>query len=216
MSTTTAQSTTAGHRAFISSRLASLLAIAPLSLWVVVHLWNNLAALQGPSQWQEAVTGYETTGSLILSSVIVLAPLAIHTVWGIKRLLMSRPNNRRYGFFENFKYLLQRISAIGVFFFILAHLWLAFIHPRAVEGHPEQFADFAREMRHDPATLPVYLLGTLGVAYHLANGVYGFAMTWGLAASRASLRRVQQLAMGLFVVLLGMSWAAVFALWSAG
>jgi succinate dehydrogenase / fumarate reductase, cytochrome b subunit len=216
MSTTTAQSTSAGHRAFISSRLGSILAIAPLGLWVVVHLWHNLAALQGPEAWQSAVTGYETTGSLILSSVVVLAPLAIHTVWGIKRLLISRPNNQRYGFFENFKYLLQRISAIGVFFFILAHLWLAFIHPRFVEGRPEQFADFAHEMRHDAATLPVYLLGTLGVAYHLANGVYGFAMTWGLAASRASLHKFQQLAMGLFVVLLAMSWAAVFALWSAG
>lgn len=216
MSTTTAQSTTAGHRAFISSRLGSILAIAPLGLWVIVHLWHNLAALQGPEAWQSAVTGYETKGSLILSSVVVLAPLAIHTVWGIKRLLISRPNNQRYGFFENFKYLLQRLSAIGVFFFILAHLWLAFIHPRFVEGRPEQFTDFAHEMRHDAATLPVYLLGTLGVAYHLANGVHGFAMTWGLAVSRASLRRFQQASMGLFVVLLAMSWSAVFALWSAG
>jgi succinate dehydrogenase / fumarate reductase cytochrome b subunit len=129
---------------------------------------------------------------------------------------MSRPNNLRYGFFENFKYLLQRLSAIGVFFFLLAHLWLAFIHPRFVEGRPEQFAEFAQEMRHDVPTLPVYLLGTLGVAYHLANGVYSFAMTWGLSASRASLRGFQRFALGLFVVLLGMSWAAIFALWSAG
>jgi len=216
MSTTTAPSTATGHRAFISSRLASLLAIAPLGLWVIVHLWHNMAALQGPEAWQEAVTSYDTTGSLMLSSVIVLAPLGLHTAWGIKRLLMSRPNNPSYGFFENFKYLLQRISAIGIFFFLAAHLWLAFIQPRVIHGHPEQFAEFAHEMRHDAATLPVYLLGTLGVAYHLANGVYSFAMTWGLAASRASLQRFQHLAMGLFVVLLGMSWAAVFALWSAG
>lgn len=216
MSTTTAQSSTAGQRAFIGSRLASLLAIAPLGVWVILHLWHNLAALQGPEAWQQAVTGYETTGSLIVTSVVVLAPLVLHTAWGFKRLWMSRPNNQRYGFYENFKYLLQRVSAVGAFFFIIAHLWLAFIHPRFVEGHPEQFADFTQEMRHNPPTLPVYLLGTLGVAYHLANGVYGFAMTWGVAASRASLRKFQHLSIGLFVILLGMSWAAVFALFFAG
>ena len=216
MSTTTAQTSTAGHWAFIGSRLASLLAIAPLGVWVIIHLWHNLAALQGPEAWQQAATGYETTGSLIATSIVVLAPLVLHTVWGIKRLFMSRPNNLRYGFYENFKYLLQRLSAVGALFFIAAHLWLAFIHPRFVEGHPEQFREFAAEMRHNVPTMPVYLLGTLGVAYHLANGVYSFAMTWGLAASRAALRKFQYLSIALFVLLLGMSWAAVFALFLAG
>lgn len=208
--------TRAGRRAFVFSRLGSLLAVVPLGVWVVVHLWNNLSAVEGAEPWQRAVTGYDSTAALVLSSAIVLVPLLFHTVWGVGRLFTSRPNYPRYSFFENLKYLLQRLSAVGVLLFLGAHLWLAFLKPRLLEGHPERFADFAHEMRHDVATLPVYLLGTLGVAYHLANGFYGFAMGWGLAEDRVALRRFGRLSVALFVVLLAMSWAAVFALWAAG
>ncbi len=217
MSTNAHTSTsTAGHGTFFSARLGSFLAIAPLSVWVIIHIWHNLAAVWGPAEWQESATGYPNSGTMLLSSVVVFAPLVIHTVWGVRRLLISRPNNGRYNFFANFKFLLQRLSAIGVLLFLAAHVWLAFLHPRLVEGHAEPFAEFAHEMRHNLPTLPVYLLGTLGVAYHLANGVYTFAMSWGLAVSRGALKKFEYLAMGLFVVLLAMSWTAVFAVWSAG
>ena len=56
MSTTSAQPAAAGRRAFISSRLGSFLAIFPLSVWVIVHLWHNLAALQSPEAWQHAAS----------------------------------------------------------------------------------------------------------------------------------------------------------------
>jgi succinate dehydrogenase / fumarate reductase cytochrome b subunit len=212
----TAPASTGGHRAFINARLGSLLAIAPLGVWVVIHLWHNLAVLWGPEAWQEAVTGYPNTGAMLLSSFVVFAPLALHVIWGSRRLVISRPNNWSYGFFDNFKYLLQRLSAVGVLLFLAAHVWLAFLHPRIVEGHAERFADFAHEMRHNVPTLLVYLLGTLGVAYHLAYGVTTFAMTWGLCSSRAALHRVERLSIGIFVLLLAMSWAATFTIWAAG
>jgi len=213
---TSAETSTGGHRAFISERLGSLLAVAPLGLWVLVHLWHNLGALWGGTAWQEAVTGYPNAGAMMLSAFVVLAPLVLHALWGLRRILIARPNNGRYGFFGNFKYLLQRLSAVGVLLFLAAHIWLAFLEPRVLEGHAELFADFAHEMRHNIPTLPVYLLGTLGVAYHLANGVYTFAMSWGLAVSRASLKAFERFSIVLFLVLLGMSWASIFAVWSAG
>jgi succinate dehydrogenase / fumarate reductase, cytochrome b subunit len=214
METTT--SSGGGSTSFVRARLASLLAIVPLGVWTIAHVWHNLAAFSGAGAWQAEVTGYETPASLIVTSVVVLAPLLLHTVWGLGRLRTSRPNNLRYGYYENLKYLLQRVAAVGVLLFLGAHLWLAFIHPRFVEGHAEAFADLAGEMRHNPPTLIVYLLGTLGVAYHLGNGLYGFAMGWGLAASREALRRVQQASIALFVLLLAMSWAAIYGLWQAG
>lgn len=208
--------TGAGHGSFLRSRLGSLLAIAPLGVWTVIHLWNNLAALQGGKAWEAAVTEHAHPMSLLITSVIVLLPLAIHTGWGLSRLFTARPNNPRYGFFANLKYLLQRVSAVGVLAFLGAHLWLAFLQPRLVEHRPEPFTDIAGTMRHHPPTLIVYVLGTLGVAYHLANGLTGFAMGWGLVSSQAGLRKVDRAAMGIFVVLLAMSWGAIYGLWSAG
>jgi len=201
---------------YVRSRLASLLAFAPLGVWTVIHVWNNLASLRGEAEWQAAVTGYQNPISLLVTTIVVLLPLALHTIWGVARLRTSRPNNTRYGYFENLKYLLQRLSAAGVLLFLGAHLWLAFLHPRIMERHPERFADLAAEMHHNPPTLIVYLLGTLGVAYHLGNGLSGFAWSWGLTASRKAVVRMEKVGVVVFVVLLAMSWAAVYGLWRAG
>lgn len=201
---------------FIRARLASLLAIAPLGVWTVAHLWHNLAAFQGPDAWQEAVTQYPHPFAQAFTGILVLLPLAIHTVWGISRLATSRPNNLRYGFYANLKYALQRLAGVGVLGFLGAHLWLAMLKPRITEGHAEAFADIAQEMHFHTPTLVVYLLGTLGVSYHLANGAQTFCMSWGIVSSRAGLKRLEWVALLAFVLLLAMAWGAVYALWAAG
>jgi succinate dehydrogenase / fumarate reductase cytochrome b subunit len=201
---------------FLRARLASALAIAPLGVWTIAHLWNNLSAFEGPDEWQTAVTQYPHPFAEALTGIIVLLPLAIHTVWGIGRLATSRPNNVRYGTYANLKYFLQRLSALGVLAFLGAHLWLALIKPRLVEGQPENFADLAHEMHFHTPTLVVYVLGTLGVVYHLANGTLSFCMGWGVVTSRVGLKRLEGAALLLFAVLLAMAWGAVYALWAAG
>ncbi len=219
MSTTTATDqvpATNQRTAFISARLASILAIAPLGVWTIIHVWNNLAAVQGAEAWQSAVTEYRNPSGVLLTSVVVMVPLLIHAIWGVRRLATARVNYPRYGFYANFKYVLQRLSAIGVLFFLGAHIWLAFLQPRLVHGRPEPFAEIAHEMHHHVPTLVVYLLGTLGVAYHLANGVYGVLMGWGVVSSRAALKKLEWLILTLFVILLAMSWGAIYALFRAG
>jgi succinate dehydrogenase / fumarate reductase cytochrome b subunit len=201
---------------FLQARLASFLAVAPLGVWTFFHLWNNLAAFYGPSAWEASVTGYSSPFAQVFTGCLVLVPLAIHTVWGISRLFTAQPNNQRYGAYANLKYLVQRIAGIGVLFFLGAHLWLAMIHPRLTTGHGEGFADIAHEMRFNPPTLIVYLLGTLGVTYHLANGLQTVAMGWGIVTSKAALKRLEWMSIGFFLLLLAMAWSVLFALWTAG
>jgi succinate dehydrogenase / fumarate reductase cytochrome b subunit len=214
----TAALTTEGRAdgGFLRSRLGSALAIAPLGVWTVVHLWNNLAAFKGASEWERAVTEYDHPVAFFTSTLLALLPLGLHTVWGIARLASTRPNNGRYFYFQNWKYLLQRLSAIGLLLFLGAHLWLAVLRPRLVEHRPEPFSDISREMAHHLPTLIVYLLGVLGVAYHLANGLQTFAMGWGLVSSRSALRRLEKVVILAFIVLLAMGWGSIYALYSAG
>ncbi|MGH7438584.1 MAG: succinate dehydrogenase [Polyangiaceae bacterium] len=206
----------ASRGAFLRARLASALAIAPLGVWTVGHLWNNLAAFEGASAWQAAVTEYPHPVAEAVTGIIVLLPLAIHTVWGIGRIATSRPNNLRYAKYANLKYVLQRLSALGLLLFMGAHLWLALLKPRLVEGHAETFANISHEIHFHAPTLAVYILGTLGVAYHLANGLQAACMSWGVVTSRAALRRLEGIALVTFAVLLVMAWSAVYALWAAG
>ena len=209
-------STSATRTSFLTNRLGSILAIAPLGVWVVIHLWNNLAAFGGADDWQRAVTEHPHPLTQGVTWAIVLVPLIWHVAWGTKRTLDERPNYPRYGYFANLRFILQRASAIGLAAFLGAHLWLAFIKPRFLEGAPESFADISHEMRFHLPTLVVYLLGILAVAYHLANGIHAAAMGWGFVVSRSALRRMQLGIWVLFVFMLAMGWGAVYALWMRG
>lgn len=203
-------------RTFLRDRLASLLAVVPLSIWTANHLWNNLSVFQGAAAWQSSVTEYGHPVAFLATSIVALLPLVLHTVWGVSRLFSARPNNTKYKFFGNIRYALQRLSAIGVLAFLGAHLWLAFLHPRITTGKPEPFAHIAHEMHHHLPTLAVYVLGTLGVTYHLANGLHSFAMGWGIVTSRRSLNRLEFGVVATFLVLLAMGWGAIYGLWDAG
>ena len=208
--------TLASTGSFYRARIASLLAIAPLGIWTALHLWDNLSAFDGAQAWERAVTGARHPLHQTLLVVVVLLPLLLHTLWGIVRLVSFRPNNARYGNYDNLKYLLQRLSALGLLGFIGAHLWLAWAQPRFVEGRPEPFADISHEMAHHTPTLLVYILGVLAVSYHLANGIQTFAMGQGLVASFGALRRLEWVVYLAFAVLLAMGWGGVYALWRAG
>jgi len=210
-------STAAGDRgAFLRARLGSLLAVVPLGVWTVNHVWSNLSAFRGAAAWQAEVTEHGHPVAFFATSVVALLPLALHAVWGVGRLLTARPNVVKYKYYGNFKYVLQRLSAIGVALFVGAHLWLAFLRPRITTGRPEPFADIAHEMHHHLPTLVVYLLGVLGVSYHLANGLQSFTMAWGVVSSRRALKRLEIYTIAFFLLLLGMGWAAIYALWDAG
>jgi len=202
--------------AFVRARLGSFLAVVPLAIWTVNHLWRNLSAFRGAEAWTEDVTTYPHPLAFFVSSLIALLPIALHTVWGISRLTSTRPNVQKFYYFANVKYVLQRLSAIGLLLFLGAHLWLATLHPRLTTGRPEPFSDISHEMRHHGPTLVVYILGVLGVAYHLANGMQTFCMGWGIVSSRRGLRKLDVFVWIFFILLLAMGWGAVYAIWDAG
>ena len=202
-------------RGFLVTRLGSLFAILPLGVWTLGHLWNQLSAYDSPRAWEESVTGHSSDASSGLTFAVVLAPLLWHTVWGIGRMFKSRPAvGLRW--FSNVRYLVQRLSAVGLLLFLGAHLWLAWFQPRFLEGHPETFADISREMHFHGPTLGVYILGVLGIAYHLANGIWSFCMGWGLTVSKSGLAWLERVSLLLFFVFLAIGWAAVYGLYRGG
>ncbi|HEX7667282.1 MAG TPA: hypothetical protein VF407_22275 [Polyangiaceae bacterium] len=201
---------------FVRSRLGSFLAVCPLAIWTVNHLWNNLSAFQGASEWEASVTHYPHPIAQLFTAIIVLLPLVLHIVWGVGRMLTSRPNNPSYNFYGNFKYALQRLTALGVLLFLGAHIWLAMLHPRLVEGGPEAFSDISHEMHFHGPTLAVYILGTLGVSYHLANGLGTFCMGWGVVSSKRALQKLDFIVIPVFLILLAMSWGVIYAMYQAG
>jgi succinate dehydrogenase / fumarate reductase cytochrome b subunit len=221
MSTTTNETTVSasaevGARRGLIPRLGAALALVPLGAWTVMHLWDNLYAYRGGDVWQARVASPRYPLLEVVTSAVVWLPLLMHTAWGMRRFRIMRPNLGRYPTFDNLKYVVQRLSALGLLFFLPAHVWLARLKPLIEHGRHETFADLSWHVRHHPPTLVVYTLGVLGTAYHLANGVATAGMTWGFAASPRAARRMTWLSALFFALLLAMGWGAVYLLWDAG
>src|SRR5438874_1459178 len=59
--------------------------------------------------------------------------------------------------------------------------------------------------------------GTRAIAYHLANGVWSFStMGWGIAVSKSAQAWLERVAIVVFLVLLAIGWASIYALYQAG
>jgi succinate dehydrogenase / fumarate reductase cytochrome b subunit len=209
-STTVAAAASAPAR--ISRKLVlTFLGIVPLGVYVVLHLWTNMQSLAGPQAFDAALVASRNHPAFLFLEVFGLGlPIVVHAGIGIAETLRSRPNNPAYNYFGNLEYVLQRVTAIGLLLFIGAHVYLARISPamNSPVGH-ETWAGM-HEALSEWDTFIVYTLGTLGVSYHLANGVRTASIRLGLAVSERAQRRMQYVGMALLVILVGMSGAAIY------
>jgi len=189
----------------------SVFGIVPLGVYVVLHLWTNLSALGGAAQFDAALVATRSHPAFLFLEIFGLGlPLLAHVVIGLREIARSRPNNGRYLYFGNLEYILQRVSAIGLLLFIGAHVWRARVLPAMDNPVGHETWQGMHEALSEPLTFAVYVLGLLGVSYHLANGVRTAAIRLGLVVSAAAQRRMQFVCVGLLILLLLMSGAALW------
>jgi succinate dehydrogenase / fumarate reductase cytochrome b subunit len=212
METTQTNGTQTDHsaaRAFLWGKLFSFAGLVPLGVYVVLHLYSNLRSLGGAEAFNQHLAETRSLPFIVPLAVLVIwIPITFHGLFGLFKITQSRPNLGQFQYFQNLKYVLQRLSGLGLLLFIPAHIYKTRIEP-GFFGSTLDFAHMAEGL-HEPLTLTVYALGTLGVAYHLANGFWQFCIGWGLTTSEAGMRRVEKLSMLLFVVLLFMAYGAIW------
>ncbi len=211
---TVATSSRSGTVEFSRRRLFSLIGLIPLGLFVVFHLLNVSSAWSGPEAFDAAIEAGHRSWVSWLGTVFILAFVAYHSWVGIMLMLKATPFSpppRRLG---HWQYILQRISAVGILLFIPAHVIKAKILP-ALGGTHETFAGMHHAFAEDPMsalTLIVYLLGTLGVAYHLSNGLWTGFTSLGIARGARAQKRVMYFSMGFFVFLLVLAYGTIAVL----
>jgi succinate dehydrogenase / fumarate reductase cytochrome b subunit len=197
-------------RDFVRRKLFSFIGLVPMGLYVVLHLVAHSAAWLGAHVWEERLHDWHDSPFYwpVVVAFIYL-PFAFHSVYGLILALRGRPTGS--GGLTSFgyvKYVLQRLSAVGVLLFLGAHVYKTRIEP-ALQGAPLDFDHMVEAMHHAP-TLIVYALGVLGVAFHLANGLWLSGITWGLTVSRTSQRAWQAWTIAAFVVIAAMGFVAMW------
>ena len=166
-------------------RLHSLSGVVPVSLFVLMHFYTNSFSVKGPQPYDERLTSLNRLPFMQAFEVLfIYLPILFHAGLGIWLSIRGKQNFSSYPYFGNLRYLLQRLSGIGVLLFVGAHLYKTKIDPWW-SGYSIDFAHMSEGL-HEPITFAVYTLGILGTTYHLANGLWTFCITWGFSVSRRS------------------------------
>lgn len=209
---------------FLFRRLHSLTGIA-FGLYMFVHLGVNASLAEGarhdgaPTVFQQQVDKIHSLPYLTVIEIAFLYfPLAYHTVYGIYIILTGQLNVGNYGYTKNWLYVLQRVTAMVIFFFAAFHIftmkgWL----PGGFAGALKFDAlDATRSTaNHLYATWWIwtvaYPLGVIASAFHTANGFYAGAITWGLTISAQAQKRWGIFCSMLFAGLLAAGMVALIA-----
>lgn len=206
-------------RAFVLRKLFSLTGVVPVAGYTLFHLWKNAAALQGREAYVAMVAEIERLPYLFALEVAVIwIPILFHAVFGLLILLDARYNVGAYRHSRNWMYTLQRVAGVAVLGFLVFHVyelrWQKLMGTMSADGFYDALCqNMSSTVWSIPAVAIVYILGIAAVAFHIANGLWGFLCAWGVTASRRSQRMSATVlgVVGLLVFVLGANTAVYFA-----
>lgn len=193
--------------AYFRRKLFSFLGLVPLAIYIVVHLTAQAQAWRGEAHYSELNESWHRNPYYWpLVAALIYFPLLYHAAYGLVLSFRGRPNLTRAPFFTNFKYLIQRVTAIGLLLFIPAHVYKTRIETTMQGG---RIWDHMVEGFHEPLTVAVYALSMLAMAFHVANGFWLGGITWGLTISRRAQRAWQTASIFIFLLLATMAGIAI-------
>lgn len=205
--------------AFLLRKLHQLTGIVPLGLFFFVHMYTNSTALNGSGVFDKHVQDIHDVPYLLLIEIFgIFIPLIFHSVYGILISSEAKPNAIGYGYARNWFYIFQRVTGIFLFFFLFFHILnfrfglIPGLNITPVAGHADQaFLIVSREF-HNNWILALYVLGILATAWHLAYGIWLFAVDWGIVIGEKAQKAALYACLGLAVLLsaVGINAAAAF------
>ncbi|MCU7923578.1 MAG: succinate dehydrogenase [Candidatus Thiodiazotropha sp. (ex Dulcina madagascariensis)] len=170
---------------FLLRRLHSLLGLLPVGGFLVFHLWENSQSRFGPQHYNEQVVGWlQGLNYLLLMELFVIAlPLLLHAGYGLVILRSGRGNPRTYPWLHNRFHWLQRLSGVAILLFLLLHVGWTRILAIWEPGIKADLFGHMQSLLTHPLIFLLYLSGLLLSIFHLCNGLWSMAISWGLTTS---------------------------------
>lgn len=220
---------------YLLRRLHSLTGVVPIGVFLIVHLVTNSSVVwgllahgdkghAGVETFQHEVNFIHSLPALLLIEVFGLwLPIAFHSILGVYYAMTARPNNKDYPYQDNWRYTLQRISGYVGVLFIFYHVatlrwgW-TFLVPGGTQWTAEHAAStLAMALRGHETDVTLaglmvaafYMAGVSLLVFHLANGLWTAAITWGVTVSAAAQRRWGHVCLLIGAGLMLAAWSAV-------
>jgi succinate dehydrogenase / fumarate reductase cytochrome b subunit len=204
---------------FIWRKLHQVTGIVPLGIFYFVHVYTNSTAMSGSRVFNEHVQDIHNMPYLLFIEIFgIFIPLIYHSVYGVIISGEARVNVGHYSYARNWFYLLQRISGAFLFFFLLFHIlnfrfgMIPGLNTTPVAGNAGlAFTIVSHEFQNDIIFF-IYVLGVLATAWHLAYGIWLFAVDWGIVIGEKAQKVALYacIALAVFLGAVGVNAAAAF------
>lgn len=198
-------------RTFLLRKLHQLTGIIPIGLFFLVHMFENSKAVNGEVVYEKAVQEIHDLPYLLFIEIFgIFLPILFHSIYGLMISAEMRPNVFTYNYGRNWFYVFQRITGGFLFFFLLFHILnLRFglmpgLNDTPVAGNANLAFDIVSREFAIPWVFVLYILGIAATVWHLAYGIWLFAVDWGIVigerAQKYALYACVAFAIGLFAV----------------
>jgi len=190
-------------------RIHSLLGVVGLGAFLMEHIFTISRVLGGPASFNHGVEMLSSIPFLVPIEVLFIGvPFALHGIIGVVYALKAKNNVAQYGYWNNWMFYLQRITAYIVFLFVIYHVWTLRIVGKAMSGHAMDY-NFMHNLLVDPVMMGMYAISLLATIFHFTNGLWGFAVTWGIVVGPRGQKVVSLATIALFVILSSVGMTAL-------
>jgi succinate dehydrogenase / fumarate reductase, cytochrome b subunit len=189
----------AGNREFFNRRLHSLLGVIPVGLFLTQHLVVNHFATRGEDAFNNASHFMDSLPfKIFLEIFIIFLPILYHAIYGLYIAFTAKSNISNFNTFRNWMFVLQRITGVITFIFVVWHVWETRI--AAAFGATVNF-QMMEDILANPFMLAFYIICVVSAIFHFANGLWSFFVTWGITVTPRSQQISTYATMAFFVAL---------------
>ena len=195
-----------GKTAFLLKKIHSISGVVPLGFFLLEHIWTNAHIINDNISFELAVATLQNMPLLLFLEIcFIWIPILYHGTYGMYIVFTGRPNVGQYSYLRNWLYLLQRITGVLAFAFIIYHtVTMRFIvKTTTAEGVTAQLGS--------TLIVAVYVIGATATIFHFTNGLWNIFIKWGITIGP----RTQRLSLCLFafmgIALLAVTLLALFS-----
>lgn len=189
-------------KGFYSRKLHSLLGVIPLGFFILEHMITNFSAVEGGSDgFRDSVSWLNSLPLVLVLEIFgIWLPLLYHGVYGTYIALQAKPNNGRFSYERNWRYLLQRITGVIALVFIVWHVWETRVQVSLGNVTHEELGGLMHDIVSQPVFFVLYLIGVVAASFHFTNGLWSFCVSWGITVGPRAQRVSSYICMSLFAI----------------
>ncbi|MEM9082530.1 MAG: hypothetical protein AAGB34_02960 [Planctomycetota bacterium] len=225
---------------FLARRIHSLLGVVPIGIFMIIHLTTNSSVVwgalnsranadtpigRGVKTFQHEVDFINNLPLLLLTEIFVLwVPIGLHAILGVYYATSGKSNVSHYSYQSSWRYSLQRLTAWLGLLFVVYHVatlrwgWTFLIPGDAQWSHYFASSTLAAAMKGSADGWTIagiivsvgYFVGVMALVFHLANGLWTAAITWGLTVTEKAQKRWGAVCTVLGLGLAGAGASAIF------